>query len=120
MDPPDPNRTRNISGGDPFPIGRVASNGGRVSVISVDLDFKGAVQVANNDGSSIGVENGIRFRVAGDKDTPTSLRGRDACVGFRQLRHSQPCAEVKIAVIEREMKWEESGRCHRGFAREER
>lgn len=63
---PYPNSTGSVGGCDPLTVRGVAGNGGRVSMLAIDVDFQRVVEVPNYNGPPVGVENGIGLRVAGD------------------------------------------------------
>lgn len=66
MGAPDPDGARDVGGGDPLAVGGEARDGGLVRVLTVDGDVEGAVQVADDDGSAIAIQNRVRLWVAGD------------------------------------------------------
>uniref|UniRef100_A0A0D3CJ32 Uncharacterized protein n=1 Tax=Brassica oleracea var. oleracea TaxID=109376 RepID=A0A0D3CJ32_BRAOL len=79
---PDPHRPGDIARRDPLSVGGVPRHRSWVSVLSVDRDLQGVVEVEDHDGSGVGVEHGVGLGVAGDQDSATPLRRRDAGVGF--------------------------------------
>lgn len=88
--PPDPDGPGHVGGGDPLAVGRVAGDGGLVSVLAVDVDVEGAVEVADDDGAAVAVEDGVGLGVAGDQDPAAALRRRHAGVGLGELSHCLP------------------------------
>lgn len=74
MGPPDPDGAGDIGRCDPLAVGRESGDGGRVSVLGVDGDIERIVEVHENDGSAIGVEELVGFGVAGDQNPSASFR----------------------------------------------
>lgn len=66
MRPPYPDRPGHVSRRDPLPVGGESSHSGLVGVFCVDLDVEWTVEVADDDGAAVAVEEGVGFRVAGD------------------------------------------------------
>lgn len=65
------------------------------------------MEVADDDGSTVGIENGIGFGIAGDENASAALRGRHAGVGFGELWHwgdGDDCFG-ELAKIRVEGKW---------------
>lgn len=86
MSAPDPDGAGDVGRCDPLAVGRVPGDGGRVSVFRVDSDLEGAIEVPDDDGSAVAVEDGVGLRVAGDEDAPAALRRGDANVRLLQPR----------------------------------
>lgn len=84
---PDPDRPRHVSRRDPLSIGGVTGHGDRVPVLPVNLHVERPVQVTDQNGTAIAVENGIRFRVPRDENSSSTLGGWRAGVGLCELRH---------------------------------
>ena len=55
-------------------------------MLGIDRDLERVVEIEHHDGSTIGVENRVGFRVAGDQNSSASLGGWHACVSLRKLR----------------------------------
>lgn len=87
MSPPDPDGAGDVSGSDPLGVGRVPGHSGLIRVLAVDGDLERAVEVADDDGAAVAVEDRVGFGVAGDEDAAAALRRRHARVGLRELRH---------------------------------
>lgn len=85
MSPPDPDGAGDVGGGDPLAVGGEPGDGGGVSVLGVDGDVEGLVEVEDDHRSAIGVEDSVGFGAAGDQNPPAPLRRRHACICLRKL-----------------------------------
>ncbi|KAJ4959929.1 hypothetical protein NE237_019839 [Protea cynaroides] len=56
----------NIDRSDPFSIGREASDGGRRTMLTIDRNFKRPVEVANNNGTTIAVDDRVQLGISSD------------------------------------------------------
>lgn len=87
MRPPEADNAGYIAGGDPLTVGRVSCDGSRISVLAIDLDIERPIEVADENRTSIAIENGVGFSVAGDENSAAAFRGRSGSVGLRELSH---------------------------------
>lgn len=87
MRPPNPDRPWHVSWCDPLSVGGETRHGSLIRVLSIDGDLERLVKVADDDRSTVGIENGVGFRIAGDENASAALRGRNAGVGFGELWH---------------------------------
>lgn len=87
VSPPDPDGSGDIGGSDPLAVRGEPSECGRVSVLGVDGDLERVIEVEEDDGSAICVQNCVGFRIAGDENSSATLRRRHASVGLGELWH---------------------------------
>jgi hypothetical protein len=84
---PNANSTRDISGSDPFAVGRVASNGNSIAMFAVNLDVLELAEAPDEDRAAVAVENGVGFGIAGDQNAAASFGGGNTRKGLEEFRH---------------------------------
>lgn len=82
MDAPDPDGAGDVGGGDPLAVGGEAGDGGVVGVLAVDGGLERSIQVADDDGSAVTVEDRVGFRIARYQNPSAPFCGGNARVGL--------------------------------------
>lgn len=101
---PDPDCAGDVGRRDPLAVGREPRHRGLVGVLPIDDDLEGAVEVPDDDGPTVAVDDGVCLGIAGNEDPLPSLRRRHAGIRLQQVRRhlplsppSQDCRNMKEA-----------------------